>query len=375
MSIITKIKYVLKSILKRFLLAVCPKYFAYRVYKKAHQNHTCFHGGYDGKDMADYIDDSLQLFLSKEQLADEAFVKHTIIDIVLCHFKYGTNPTEFFCYGFPSKSEEERATYLPRKQKDDLLINQMGPGWESSFNFIKDKNLFAQNMKAFFRRETCPVESNEDKAEFCRILTKCGKLMVKPTRGGCGSGIEIISLSDYNSADEAYEMLLSKGGYIAEEIVEQDYRIAKWDSSSLNTFRIPTFRTKDGVKIFYPSIRIGRAGSIVDNAGAGGTFAAIDAETGIIVSDGFDKHGHHYLEHPDSHIVYKASQIPEWDALKSFVTELHNAMPPEHKYIAYDMALSALGWCVIEANWGEVSMPQIEFGKGLKEEFRTLLYS
>lgn len=361
------------NVVSRILRFICPRNYAYWVYKRSRQRHLCFYGGYDGKNMAELIDDSLQLFLSKEQLSDKVYVKNTIIDIVLCHYKYGTNPTEYFCYGYPTKSKEERVTYLPRKQKDDLIIRQMGFSWENSFNYIKDKNLFAQKMAKYLKRETCPVESDEDKAEFCRILTKCGKLIVKPTRGGCGYGIEIVSMSDYKNAEEVFDALLAKGGYIAEEVVEQDPRVAVWNESSLNTFRIPTFRTADGVKIFYPSIRIGRKGSIVDNAGAGGTFAAIDAETGVITTDGFDKHGHHFTEHPDSHVKYKGAQIPEWDALMAFVSEVHNAMPKEHKYIAYDMALSTRGWVVIEANWGEISMPQIEMGRGLKKEFADLL--
>lgn len=368
------IKQIIKPLAVRIMIKLFPRHYAYRMYSRAHITHASFWGGYDGKDMAEYIDDSLQIFLTKEQSDDKAYVKNIVTDIVLSHLKYGTNPTEYFCYGFPQKNDKVRSEYLPRMQKDLLLINLMGKNWNDAFNFIKDKNLFAEKMKPFFRRDTCPVEKKEDKTEFCRILTKCGRLMVKPTRGGCGSGIEIISLSDHKSAEEAFDELLAKGGYIAEEVVEQDPRIAKWNASSLNTFRIPTFRTKEGIKIFYPSIRIGRAGSIVDNAGAGGTFAAIDAETGIITTDGFDKHGHHYLEHPDTHIKYKGAKIPEWDALKAFVTEVHNAMPPEHKYIAYDMALSTRGWVVIEANWGEVSMPQIEVGRGLKKEFEAMLF-
>ena len=173
MNVISRVILKLRHVVSHFFKCCCPRYYAYRIYTRAHQNHACFYGGYDGKDMADYIDDSLQLFLSKEQLADEAFVKHTIVDIILCHFKYGTNPTEYFCYGFPSKSKEERATYLPRKQKDDLLINQMGPDWEGSFNFIKDKNLFAQSMKTFFLRETCPVENKEDKPQIRNYPQEC----------------------------------------------------------------------------------------------------------------------------------------------------------------------------------------------------------
>lgn len=370
MNLISKIRKLASFILKH----TCPRYYAYYVYKSAHKKQASFYGGYDGKDMAQYIDDSLKLFLTKEQLQNETYVRNVIIDIILCHFKYGTNPTEYFCYGYPIKSQKERSTYLPRKQKDDFIIAQMGGNWKQALDFIKDKNLFANGMKPFFRRETCPVVCKEHKEEFCRILNKCGRLMVKPTRGGCGSGIEIISLSEYNgSAEAAFDNLLAKGEYIAEEVVEQDPRISQWNASSLNTFRIPIFRTKSGIKIFYPSIRVGRAGAIVDNAGAGGTFAAIDADTGIITTDGFDKHGHHYLEHPDTKLKYKGAQIPEWDALKTFVTTVHSAMPPEHKYIAYDMALSTRGWVVIEANWGEISMPQIEFGRGLKNEFISML--
>lgn len=373
MSLINK---VVKGSVRKIMLLVCPRFYAYQLYLRAHVTHRSFYGGYDRKDMATLIDDSLRIFLTPQQIEDKRYVKDIIIDIVLSDLRYGTNPTEYFCYDFFSKKDFERERYLPRKQKDELLISQIGDGWKKSLDFIKDKNLFYQKMKQFFKRETCPIESVKDKDEFCRIFSKYGCLMVKPTRGGCGSGIEIISLSDYNgNAGAAFDKLLSLGSFIAEEIVEQDSRISRFNSSSLNTFRIPTFRTKDGIKIFYPSIRIGRAGSIVDNAGAGGTFAAIDAETGVIITDGFDKHGHHFKKHPDSNIEYKGVKIPEWDNLKKIVTEIHNAMPIEHKYVAYDMALSTRGWVVIEANWGEISMPQIEFNKGLKEDFVQLLKS
>lgn len=362
------------SLAAKIVRTLVPNWWAYRTYLHAHKGHKTFYGGYDGKDLATYIDDFCKIFLPDDKLNDSVYMKNIITDIVRCHWDYGTNPTEYFCYGFNEKLSEERATYLPRWQKDRLLVAQMGKGFRESFNFIKDKNLFYKGMKTYFRREACQVESSADAPEFCRLLNTYGRLICKPTRGGCGSGIEIVSLKDFADANVAFEHLLKQGAYIAEEVVEQDSRISAWNASSLNTFRIPTFRTKDGIKIFYPSIRIGRSGSIVDNAGAGGTFAAIDAETGLITTDGFDKLGHHYKVHPDSGKPYKGEQIPEWDALKAFVAEVHNAMPKEHKYIAYDMALSTRGWVVIEANWGEISMPQVELGRGLKKEFKELLF-
>lgn len=344
-------------------------------YLRSKKNHEKFYGSYDDKDMASYIDESCKIFLSAEDLNNAKYVKHVICDIIRCYWDYGTNPTEYFCYGFLNKECSEREEYLPRRQKDDLLIEQMGRGWKENFSYIKDKYLFYKGMKSFFRREACKVENDGDASEFCRVLNTYGRLICKPIRGGCGTNVEIIDLKDFNNdAQCAFEYLIRKGTYIAEEVVAQDSRIAAWNPSSLNTFRIPTFRTKEGIKIFYPSIRVGRSGSIVDNAGAGGTFAAIDSETGMIITDGFDKLGHHYLAHPDSGKTYKGEQIPEWDALKAFVTEVHNAMPKGHKYIAYDMALSTRGWVVIEANWGEISMPQVEMGRGLKKEFKELLF-
>lgn len=363
-----------RILVSRLIRLFAPNRWAYRTYSRSRKTHEKFYGGYDDKDMATYIDEFCEIYLSVEKLNDSAYMKRVISDIVRCHWDYGTNPTEYFCYGFLGKSAAERSAYLPRKQKDDLVISQMGENWQNSFNFIKDKNLFYKGMKPYFRREACRVESAADAPEFCRLLNTYGRLICKPTRGGCGSGVEIVSLENFSDANAAFEYLLKQGAYIAEEVVEQDSRIAAWNASSLNTFRIPTFHTKDGVKIFYPSIRIGRSGSIVDNAGAGGTFAAIDADTGLVTTDGFDKLGHHYLVHPDSGKPYKGEQIPEWDALKAFVTEVHNAMPREHKYIAYDMALSTRGWVLIEANWGEVSMPQVELGKGLKKEFKEFLF-
>lgn len=367
---LNSLRYIVSQILRTFF----PNCWAYRTYLQAHKKHKVFYGGYDDKDMATYIDEYSKIFLSAEKLADSKYMKQVITDIVRCHWDYGTNPTEFFCYGFLNKGKAERAEYLPRKQKDDLIINQMGKNWQQCFDFIKDKNLFYRGMKSYFRREACRVEFAEDAPEFCRLLTTYGRLICKPVRGGCGSGIEIVDIKNYENALAAFDHLVKQGAYIAEELVEQDSRIAAWNASSLNTFRIPTFRTKDGIRIFYPSIRVGRNGSIVDNAGAGGTFAAIDADTGLVTTDGFDKLGHHYRVHPDSGKLYRGEKIPEWEALKAFVTEVHNAMPKEHKYIAYDVALSTRGWVVVEANWGEISMPQVEMGRGLKKEFKELLF-
>lgn len=371
MSILFRVK----TIIAHLAWKLFPDYMAGRRLKKM-QNGTriIIHPDYD---FLPHIMENCQYFLTKEQLSDKHFMHKTCRDIVKCYYLYGTNANEYFCYKFPQKSARARATYLPRLKKDTMLVQQMKGQHEHFFGQIKDKNIFYEMAKPFFGREACRVESFGDLKAFAAFVAHHPKFIAKPTRGGCGKGIEILNMEDFeNKVETAFNYLREEdSSYIVEEIVEQDSRIAVWNSSSLNTIRVPSMRTKNGVVIFYPSIRIGRAGSIVDNAGAGGTFAAIDPKTGLIISDGFDKRGHTYKEHPDSHKPYKGEQIPDWDKLVETVHRMHESMPKEHKYIAYDMALSTKGWVVVEANWGELSMPQVEFGKGLYNEFKSLLES
>lgn len=332
------------------------------------------HGNYD---FMPHIMENCEFFLSKEQLADRTFMDKTIHDIVKSYYLYGTNANEYFCYKFPEKCHHERKTYLPRLKKDLMLVHQMHGQHQYFFSQIKDKNTFYDMAKPFFGRDACRVVSLDDLNDFMIFTSIHPRFIAKPTRGGCGKGIEILEMQTFDGdAKKAFDYLLQDNeSYIVEELVEQDARIAEWNASSLNTIRVPSMRTKDGIVIFYPSIRIGRAGSIVDNAGSGGTFAAIDPKTGEIITDGFDKRGHIYTEHPDSHKKIKEEQIPEWDALLDVERRLHESMPKEHKYLAFDFALSTKGWVVVEANWGELSMPQVEFGKGLYNEFKTLLES
>lgn len=365
MSLVTAAKIKLSNI----FFHIFPNYRVNRFIKKMHLCKVEMYGGYDAYS---HIMENCNYFLKEEELKNDLFMKKIIHDIVYCYFRYGTNANEFFCYKFPKRTSKERATYLPRKRKDDLLIKNMGKNWAYYFNQIKDKYCFYKIAKDFFHRDVCEIATHSDYDSFATFIMKHKRGIAKPSRGGCGSGITIIDLHFFNNdVDKAFDYLLSfKTPFILEEIVEQDDRIAQWNASSLNTLRIPSFMTAQGNRIIYPSIRIGRAGSIVDNAGSGGTFAAIDPQTGKIISKGFDKRGNCYDKHPDSNKSYLGAQIPMWNELLEFVEKLHKSMPKKHKYIAFDLALSTKGWVVIEANWGEMSMPQIEFEKGLYCEFQ-----
>lgn len=364
MNSILALKLRLESIFK----SLFPHYFADRFIKRMQTASVKLYGGYDAHS---HIIENCEYFLPKEKLENPAYMEKLVHDIVYSYIRYGTNANEYFCYNFPALKGRERDKFLPRQKKDSLLIKQMGKDWKVYFGLIKDKYSFYKLAKEFFKRDVCEIKSKEDFPQFSEFISKYRRVIVKPVTGGSGAGVQIIDLAKFGSSIEAFEHLMqSNSHYVVEELIEQDCRMAEWNSSSINTIRVPSFINSSGHTVIYPSIRIGRAGFVVDNAGCGGTFAALDPCTGEIISKGFDKRGNSYDVHPDSKKRYLGAKIPMWKELLDFVQNMHRSLPPQHRYIAFDVALSTKGWVVVEANWGEMTMPQIEFSKGLYEDFK-----
>ncbi len=163
-------------------------------------------------------------------------------------------------------------------------------------------------------------------------------------------------------------MVGSGAEWVVEEAIKQDDEMAKWNSSSVNTVRVPALLTKKGFFIMTPYFRTGRVGCVVDNAGAGGIFANVDTESGKICTNGIDERGLTYKSHPDSGLAFVGWQVPRWDELLKLVEEIHRTTMSDHIYIGWDFALTTQGWCLIEGNWGQF-VNQYADKKGRKEEF------
>lgn len=141
-----------------------------------------------------------------------------------------------------------------------------------------------------------------------------------------------------------------------------------WNDSCINTVRLPCFYSNGKFHVLNPFLRTGRKGAVVDNAGAGGIFACLDEETGVVVTDGINESNRFYKSHPDSGIVYKGWQVPKWDELLNLAEQIFKECLPEHKYIGFDFALTDTGWVLIEGNWGQF-VGQYASRKGVKQQF------
>ncbi len=200
----------------------------------------------------------------------------------------------------------------------------------------------------------------------------CNKLIIKPLDGHSGQGVQIIDTLDI-SEKKLLEMYEKLGTFIVEELIVQDSEMSKLHPASINTVRVATVKTSEGSKIFGCALRMGRGGRHVDNAGAGGIYAVVDPEYGVVVSKAIDNNGNEFVAHPDTDVILPGFQLPHWDSAMRTIRELCDVLP-DAGLIAWDLALSDKGWCLVEANdIGEQYLLQGPIGRGIKPKLISLL--
>lgn len=146
---------------------------------------------------------------------------------------------------------------------------------------------------------------------------------------------------------------------VIEELIVQDTALAKLHPASVNAIRATAVRGKDGkYHIYHPWIKVGMHGAFVASAVFNGFDAEVDAETGIVITDGYQENGKIFEVHPESGIRIKGFQVPKWDELIKLVNELMQRMP-EYGYIGWDLVLTPKGWCVMEGNYSGEFMFQL----------------
>lgn len=315
---------------------------------------------------------AFKLFLTENERNDSKLLRSLRNDMIACRKKFRIQANEYFLFGFRGKSDEYRASFLPDEIKDSVLqrfvsIKQMDKE-------LKDKYYFYQMTSRWFGRDVMLVDGGgkTNLKEFKSFALKHPDIFIKNNYLSKGRGSGAYHVSNVQEAEELYSKLLKAGGkWIVEERIVQSDEMAQWNVSSVNTVRIPAILHNDKWSVIGPFFRTGRKGAIVDNAAAGGVFACVDAETGILSSEGIDEAGVYYAKHPDSGLSFKGWQIPQWKELLAVAERVQRSMP-HHKYVGWDFALTNQGWILIEGNWGQF-ISQYNNHIGLKKQFFELL--
>ncbi len=207
-----------------------------------------------------------------------------------------------------------------------------------------------------------------------------GRLVLKPQHGSNGKAIEFVSVV---RGGETLQLEVGGGlnyGYAAlraacdrlgdwqlEEAVRQHPVVSAIYPDSVNTVRIVTLAYPDGqTQILAALMRMGRSGSTIDNASAGGIHVHIDVESGQCLHPAYSKTDNAtYSEHPDTGHSFAGVMLPFWNEIVTIAMRGAGLFMQTHT-IAWDIAIGEAGPLVIEANptWNPGTMERGSFPKG-----------
>ena len=287
---------------------------------------------------------------------------------------YSFQPYEFICYGLNSKTREERKEFVPDRERRKMIYRMNDV---LAISLFADKGRIYNLLKDFYHRECLVIQKQEDYERFQSFTERHPVFVRKQVTGSHGSSVSLTDLStSREDIKELFDFMIRKGKHIIEELIVQSKEMASFNPSSVNTVRCTTILTRQGAEIVFCGLTAGRAGSFVNNGGAGGILVGIDADTGMLNTSGVDEYGLRYENHPDSGVRFAGFQLPDWQDLIRTCKEA--AVITGQKgchYVGWDMAHSKKnGWVMVEGNGGgQLIGAQVTSQKGIRTTIETLM--
>ena len=220
------------------------------------------------------------------------------------------------------------------------------------------------------------VNTNVSFSKFCTVFTGCDKIFYKPMSLNGGRGAASFELTQENLR-EVYDTLRTYPRGVVEGYVIQHPKMNALSPTAVNTVRIVTISSREEpiatngkmMDIPYVALKMGGADSLVDNLHGGGMVAAVDKETGVLITDAVDGMGNVYTQHPVTGTTIKGFEIPFFRESIEMVTraiEEKNLVG----YLGWDIAITEDGPTLIETNTTPgvilLTMPYIAQKKGMK---------
>lgn len=249
----------------------------------------------------------------------------------------------------------------------ELFFTSLKIGRPDTLSILFNNNLYSSEMERL----------TFEQIQHTMISKTIEKVFVKPADGSGGKGFYIFHKNDekqYLTGDNIFfnENFLAAIGknndYVIQTGITQDPEISRIYPKSVNTFRIIT-ENKEGLsRPVCAVLRLGRGQNQVDNASAGGIFLKIDIDNGKVGNQALSYNSEKFVEHPDTHFVFRNYKISRWNEIRKFITESSGKFP-FLPFIGWDIALTPEGPLAIEINrLPGISLMQMTSG-GLREAF------
>ena len=284
-------------------------------------------------------------------------------DMIYSLHRFGASFEEYFVFQFYNLNAQGRSKFNTLKMQYGYCEQVNGADVRDKF---EDKGKCYQLFQRFYKRDVVTYLGDDEKVQLEEFVKKHPRFICKPLNGHSGQGIKIYEVK----TEKDIERIITEvhGGFVVEELIRQNAPMSDLHKDSINTLRLVTFRVQDNVELIGAALRMGTGNAFVDNAGAGGIYCSVNIDEGIVDSIARDNAGNHYLKHPDTSVVFLGFKIPEWQEAISMIKDMAQVIPSA-TMIAWDLAYSDKGWCMVEGNdVGEAYLYQAPRQIGLKEK-------
>ena len=135
--------------------------------------------------------------------------------------------------------------------------------------------------------------------------------------------------------------LYPNGNYILQEVAQQSDWMSQFCSTAVNTLRIHMYRsvTDNSIHLINAVMRIGREGSFLDNAHAGGIFCGINPN-GSLQDFILDQHANKMCQFNKIDFSNNEFVVPNWNQVKEFCKKVM-ACIPHMRNLALDVMLDS----------------------------------
>ncbi len=262
-------------------------------------------------------------------------------DCIFCGFKYQAGYVDYQLFEMYKMNQSERKTIITRGINNEIMKKYNDREY---FKYFNDKALFNERFDKYLHRKWLYLTDNNYR-EFLDFSKGKKSIIVKPTVGSCGKGVEKIELDDKIDLEDLYQKLMEENTRLVEEVAVQCKEIGKFHPNSINTVRVVTLKGE----VVVAFLRIGNMGNVVDNFNHEGLVAPIDISDGTIKFVAIDKKHNEYEEHPFTKERIVGEKIPRWSEIVVLCEKAAQEIP-EIGYIGWDVCVGEEEVFLIEGN-------------------------
>lgn len=282
--------------------------------------------------------------------------------------KYGIKPKKMWYDLYCFKDAEYDPRYIP----EDLYWQKIYPAFnKTSFRHAYTDKCFYNQLFPYLKHPRTILRSSNHcffdgsgKAlsfEQAKSLLESEKSFVIKPAIYSGEGVDIFFYERGNNHSVDVQSLMKSYGsnYIVQEVAAQHKVLASIHPESLNTIRVISFLFQGEVHISSSILRMGVAGSRLDNVSAGGLACPIQAD-GQLGEKAMNKQSQWMTSHPGG-AVFAKIKIPSYEGVLAAIRSAHKNIP-HFRIIGWDFSVDEAEEPVLIEYNGAPGMNQVSCG-------------